>query len=297
LASMAASDPFGKVRGLIENMIEKLMKKAQEDATHEAFCQEEMGKSTTSKEDKEAKRDTYQTRMDTATSSINELNQAVAELQGELKEIDESMAQATTIRNEEHADFVQASGDFRDSATAVAKAIEVLKNYYEGAALAQISSKTVMRSAQPDFGGNQGDSAHTIISVLEMSEQDFTQLLAEVEATEDEASAGFKKLTQESRVARATKVQDVKGKESEVKSLKVALAHSSEDHNAISEELESVMAYLSKLKPQCETKTMSYGERKAAREAEIEGLKESLSILEGSAASLVQVRKYLRKID
>merc|ERR1712124_171256 len=43
VASMASSDPFVKIRGLIEDMIEKLLKEAQEEATHEAFCQEEMG--------------------------------------------------------------------------------------------------------------------------------------------------------------------------------------------------------------------------------------------------------------
>merc|ERR1719439_431517 len=64
MASMARSDPFVKIRGLIEDMIEKLLKEAQEDATHEAFCQEEMGKSTTAKEEKTATSDQYQTRID-----------------------------------------------------------------------------------------------------------------------------------------------------------------------------------------------------------------------------------------
>merc|ERR1719191_157409 len=48
LAAMAASDPFAKIKGLINDMIEKLLKEAQEEATHEAFCQEEMGKSKAS---------------------------------------------------------------------------------------------------------------------------------------------------------------------------------------------------------------------------------------------------------
>merc|ERR1719379_3388629 len=55
LASMAAADPFEKIKGLINDMIEKLLKEAQEAATHEAFCQEEMGKTKKSREDKEMK--------------------------------------------------------------------------------------------------------------------------------------------------------------------------------------------------------------------------------------------------
>merc|ERR1719316_2636644 len=46
LASVAGSDPFVKIRGLIEDMIAKLLKEAQEEATQKAFCDEEMGKST-----------------------------------------------------------------------------------------------------------------------------------------------------------------------------------------------------------------------------------------------------------
>merc|ERR1719261_2232688 len=46
LASMATSDPFVKIRGLIEDMIAKLLKEAEEEATQKAFCDAEMGAST-----------------------------------------------------------------------------------------------------------------------------------------------------------------------------------------------------------------------------------------------------------
>merc|ERR1719399_1799192 len=52
LASMSTSDPFVKIRGLIEDMIAKLVKEAEEEATQKAFCDKEMGKSKTSQEEK-----------------------------------------------------------------------------------------------------------------------------------------------------------------------------------------------------------------------------------------------------
>merc|ERR1719379_2825338 len=66
LASMAAADPFEKIKGLINDMIAKLLKEAQEAATHEAFCQEEMGKTKKSREDKEMKLEKFTSRVDTA---------------------------------------------------------------------------------------------------------------------------------------------------------------------------------------------------------------------------------------
>merc|ERR1719375_1249832 len=51
LASMATSDPFVKIRGLIEDMIAKLLKEAEEEATQKAFCDAEMGKSKKSQDE------------------------------------------------------------------------------------------------------------------------------------------------------------------------------------------------------------------------------------------------------
>merc|ERR1719162_2362641 len=122
----------------------------------------------------------------------------------------------------------------------------------------QVSSKTSLKSAQPAFGGAKSDTASTIISVLEMSEEDFTTLLAESEASEDEAAKAYAALTDENKVSKVTKETEAKGKGSEVKSLTVQLGHSQEDHASVSSELDAVNAYVDKLRPQCEEKAMSY---------------------------------------
>ena len=62
-----------------------------------------------------------------------------------------------------------------------------------------------MKSKQPDFGAAKSDSASTFISVLEMSEEDFTTLLAQTEATEDEAAKAYTALTDENKISKATK--------------------------------------------------------------------------------------------
>merc|ERR1719160_966277 len=281
MAAMARSDPFVKIRGLIEDMIAKLLKEAQEEATQKAFCDEEIGKSTKAQEEKQSKVDEYTTRIDKASSTIAQLTEDVKELEAEVAEIDKAQAEASEIRTKENTDYIKASTDFKESAEAVAKAIEVLKSFYEGS-FVQISAKT--NAKQPDFGSAKSDTASTIIAVLEMSEEDFTKLLAESEATEDEAATAYKKLTDENKVSKATKQTEAKAKASEVKSLTVQLGHSKEDHAATSTELDAVLSYIDKLKPQCEEKAMSYAEKKAKREAEIAGLKEALEILEGGLA-------------
>merc|ERR1719380_596989 len=231
--------------------------------------------------------DKLQARIDGATSTISENTEAIKTLEAEIAAIDKAQAEATAIRNTEKEDYLVASKDFKDSAEAVAKAIEVLKNFYEGSFI-QLTAKTNLKSKQPEFGGAKSDIAHTIISVLEMSEEDFTTLLAETEATEDEAAKAYKTLTDENKMSKVTKETEAKGKASEVKSLTVQLGHSKEDHAATSSELDAVNAYIDKLRPQCEEKAMSYEEKKAKREAEIAGLKEALEILAGDSIALFQ---------
>lgn len=131
--------------------------------------------------------DKLQSRMDGASTTMAQNAEDIKTLESEVAEIDKAQAEATAMRTKEHEDYMQASKDFKDSAEAVAKAIEVLKNFYEGSFI-QVKAQTTLKSKQPEFGGAKSDIASTIISVLEMSEEDFTTLLAECEGTEDEAA-------------------------------------------------------------------------------------------------------------
>merc|ERR1712078_693328 len=96
---------------------------------------------------------------------------------------------------------------------------------------------------------------------------------------EQQAQGEYDKLMQDGKMLKMTKEMEIKGKQSELKSLKVTMTDLSEDKTGLTGELDAVLAYLDKLKPQCEVKVPSYEERKAAREQEIEGLKNALEIL------------------
>jgi chromosome segregation ATPase len=287
LLASAQSDPFGKIRGLIEEMIAKLTKEAAEEADQKSFCDEEISESKAKQADLSGKLDKTTARIAKAEADKAKLEEDIKLLETEIAEIDAGQAEATKVRQEEHAEYLKASKDFKDSATAVAKAIAVLSEYYNSAAFVQVKQA-------PDFGGAKSDVGSTIVSILEVAESDFTTMLAEAEADESSAAEAYEKLTQENAITKTTKQGDVKGKTSEGKQLEVALGNYAENKATTTDELDAVLMYLDKLKPQCESKVMSYAERKAKREQEIEGLKEALTILSGEA--LIQVKSSLRGI-
>lgn len=300
LASMAASDPFEKIKGLINDMIEKLLKEAQAAATHEAFCNEELGKSKKSQDDKQMKLAKFSSRVDTASSKVGELTATIKTLQSEVGEIDKAVAEATSLRTSEHEEFMKVSKDYKDSATAVAQAIEVLQNFYSGASFVQLKmqtqSKSKAKAKARSVESGTSDAASVIIGVLESAQEDFTSLLAETEATESEAESAFNKMMTENKIAKATKQAEAKAKESEVKGATSSLQMSKEDQASTGKELDAVLAYLDKLKPECESKGPSYAEKKAARESEIAGLKDALSILSGTGIALMQTGTRLRHV-
>jgi chromosome segregation ATPase len=274
LAQQASSDTFGKVKGLIETMIERLTKEAAEEADAKAFCDTEVSKSRAKQSKLSASLDMHTVRIEKAEAGKAKLEEQIKGLQAEVAAIDASQSEATALRTQEKAEFDSASSDYKQSAEAVANAISVLQSYYSSGSFVQVKQA-------PEFGSGKSDIGSTIVELLEVAESDFTRLLSEATAAESAAKAAYEDLSQKNAVSRAAKTEEAKGKASEVKSLEMSLTNYKEDHASTSKELAAVLDYLEKLKPQCETKVMSYAERKAAREAEIAGLKEALAILEG----------------
>merc|ERR1719235_3064096 len=132
--------------------------------------------------------------------------------------------------------------------------------------------------------------------MLEVIQSDFAKNLAQIEEEEATAQAAYDKMSQENKVTKATKEQDVKYKTKEFTSTDKDIADLSSDRESLQTELDSVLEYDTKIKAQCIAKPETYEERKKRREAEIAGLKEALSILEGQAVFMQGPAKSLRGI-
>merc|ERR1719146_541094 len=107
-------------------------------------------------------------------------------------------------------------------------------------------------------------------------------------------SEEYDKVTQENKVTKTIKTQDVKYKTKEFTSLDKEVAELTADREGAQTELDAVLEYYEKIKDRCVAKPDPYEVRKKRREAEIAGLKEALSILEGQA--FLQRRTSLRSV-
>jgi len=288
-AMLTSADPFAKVKGMIQEMIEKLVAEAQKEASHKAFCDKEMSETKAKRDDKQGELDTLNAKIDKATSKIAKLKEDIATLQKELAEIAAAQKKADEMRAEEAAAWKEAKADFEAGVEGVGMALQVLRDYY-----AEKEEAFVQTTHDKATGAASG-----IIGMLEVVESDFSKNLAEGSAAEAMAIEAYEKLTQDNKIATTEKETAVKYKTKDQKETEAALIGLKEDKEGVTKELDAVLEYWDKLQPMCVAKPESYEERKKRREAEIAGLKEALRILEeesGSSDAFLQVRsRHIRR--
>jgi len=271
-------DPFKKVKGLITSLIDRLVAEAAAEATEKAYCDEQMAKTEAKKSELEADIDKLTAKIDESAAASAQLKEEVKELQAELAALAKEQAEMDKIRAEQNAAYKDAKADLELGLSGVGKALDVLREYYGGAALLQAGQPPV-----PEKHEKAGGAGGGIIDILEVVESDFAANLAKEETQEADAVAEYEKITQENKVTKALKEQDVKYKTQEFKSLDKQIAELTSDKDSLSTELAAVLEYYEKIKDRCIAKAETYEERKRRREAEIAGLKEALKILSGEA--------------
>jgi len=260
-----SKDPFKKVRSLIKNMIDSLLKEAQSAASHKAYCDKETGESKQKQADKTGIKDKLKAKIDGMMSKSAMLKDQVATLLKELAALASAQTEMNNIRTKEKATFVKSKKEMEEGITGIKTALKVLRDYY--------GKKSDHDSADGAAGG--------IVGMLEVVESDFTKGLSEMVVAEQTGAASYRKETESNEVEKARKNSDVKYKKKETKSLDVAVSQSKSDKALNQQELDAITAYLGKINEMCVVKPESYADKKARRDAEIEGLNQALSILNG----------------
>jgi len=286
-------DVFAKIKGLIRDMIAKLEREAGAEATEKAYCDEQIAKTEQKKSELEEDIAKATSRIDQSAAKSAQLKAQVKDLEADLAALAKAQAQMDKIRQETRSEFQQAKADLELGLTGVRKALVTLRDYYGGsAAMLQSDSGSFMEQpAKPELHEKSGGAGGSIIDILEVVESDFASNLAKEETEEADAQSEYEKVTQENAVTKTLKDQDVKYKTMEAKSLDATVAEYSGDRETAQTELNAVLDFYAKIKERCIAKPEGYEERKRRREAEINGLKEALSVLEDETAFVQKRRK------
>jgi chromosome segregation ATPase len=288
-------NPFEKVKGLISEMISKLEKEAEAEATEKAYCDEEMAKTKAKKDELSSDIATLTAKTDKASAASAQLKEEVTTFQAELAALAKTTAEMDKARADENAVFVETKTDLSAGIAGVGKALEVLRSYYGSSSASLIQNdkfdSLMQQPSLPPPHSASGGAGGSIIGILEQCLADFTKDLSHAEMTEEEAQSEYDKVSQENAIIKQTKDQDVTYKTKEAKGLDKSIAEFTSDKDSLQTELDAVLEYQQKINKQCIATPETYEERKARREAEITGLKEALKILESEGVFLQRPRR------
>merc|ERR1719405_176794 len=138
MGAAGGEDPFAKVKGLISEMIERLLQEAAEDAAHKAYCDKEMSEKKAKKEELTDEITALTTKIDKMSADSAKLKEEVAILSKELADLAKSQAEMDKLREEENAAYVKNKAEMEEGLEGIKLALKVLREYYaKGASFLQ----------------------------------------------------------------------------------------------------------------------------------------------------------------
>jgi len=285
LAVRVAEDPFVKVRKMIKDLIVKLMNEANAEAEHKGWCDKELATNEQTRTEKTNAVEELTSQIEELQASIAKETEDLAALSTALSQLEAAMEKATMLRGEEKDKNAATVKDAQEAQTAVAQALTVLEEFYakasEATALVQDDQAPPASFDEPYQG--MGAENGGVVGMLEVIQSDFARLESETEASEAAAQKEYDTFMSDSKIDKEGKSTDEEHKTAKKNDEEAALGTAQEDLEATQKELVAAMAYFDKLKPSCIEADVSYEDRVAAREAEIESLQEALKILNGDS--------------
>jgi len=301
-SGLDSADIFAKIKGMIQNLINKLEREAEDAATEKAYCDDQLQKVEAKKADLDDQIQSIGAGIDFDKAESAEMKDQVKELQRQLASLEAEQNELDKIRKDEHESFLKSKKDLDQGISGVRQALGVLRDFYANEETSTSSEtpdaevtpsllQTMRQPTPPEMNNQKSTSAASaIIQLLEDIEGDFASSLAKIEAEEADAQYDYAKVTSGMEVDRASKKQELRFKTKEFKSLDKRITFFSSDLDAVTTEQSAVLEFQARLKDRCVAEPSTYEQRKKKREAEMMGLTEAQEILRNEAAYIQRKR-------
>jgi hypothetical protein len=286
-------DHFVKVRGMIKDMVAKLEADASAEADQKAWCDSEMEKSTSQRDENIGSMEGDQAAKAKASAAIAKLEEEIAELLSEVAELTKALNEATELRGKEKAENTKTLADCTAGLAGVTKAMKILKEFYDNAFIQTGSGYTPPKgdasgmtvgdlapdSFSGDFSGNQ-DAAVGIIGQLDVIKSDFEANIDATKTAESDAESAFDSYKSDTETDIDEKEASIATKGGEKDEEHEKFVEATDDLKTHSTLKADALAELAKLKPACVDTGSDYAEKVARREQEIESLKNAYVIFD-----------------
>jgi len=289
--SATSQDPFGKVKDLIQKLIQRLVTEATEEAQKKGFCDEQMSKAKMNRDFRWTESGKLQTKITGLGVDREEAQEKKAADQDTLRNTKDSLDETSRIRAEEKEANLDAIKKATQGYEAVKEVMGILKEFYSNAAKAFVQVKKSPVEVPSDAGSSQGsykgnqDKAGGVIGMIEVIQSDFERTIKTTTENENKAAADFETFKQESLATITSMETSIENLTNEIEGQTNRIDTAQADLKAAQELLDAALMKLVDLNPMCVDSGMTYAERTAKREAEVGALKCADQILGGGSDS------------
>jgi len=296
LAVGARMDAFGNLKKTIQTMVDRLLKEKEDEIKHKDFCVEQLNENaratevaTQSKNDAEAKIAEFKAALDV-------LDKEIAQLKADVVELNKQAKMAGEDREKANKDFQVILADQRATQKLVGTALGVLKGFYEKAALLQKDQKAAFlqlltgQAPPPGFKSyEKNKQSGGVMGMMQGVIDDAKAMEADAIRAEDKAQKEYEEFVQDTNDTVEEKKKEIANK---------SQVRNKTDAKMLDEEvnLDQIMSSLDQLATEngdihrsCDFVLKNWEVRTAARDAEVEALKQAIALFSGAKmAALLQ---------
>jgi DNA repair exonuclease SbcCD ATPase subunit len=318
----AKSVDFSKIVAQIDGMIAVLGEEQKTDDETKTFCSKEISTKDAEQKDTEEAIAQSTAAIEEMTEQSATLASEMASLQKEIKDLDKAVAEATEQRKTEHSEFLTFQTENNAALQLIEKAKNRLNKFYrptlykeapkrelteEEKILAASGRSDMIATAAPEVFAQVHSSADSsadaapppppatwdaytkkegksngVIGLMDMLLKELQDGITEAEHEEETAQKDYERLMSDSQASRATMADSITTKEAAKAELDSKIVDTKEKKASLETELSNIKQYLVQLHAECDFIIENFDMRKAARENEVEGLKNAKSVLSGA---------------
>merc|ERR1740133_211619 len=289
LAVSARLDAFTKVKKSISDMVDKLIKEKQDEIKHKDFCIEELNNDERDTENKERDRADLEAKIEDLASQIDTLAKEIEVLKADVAELQVQMKRAGEDREKMNKEFQVTVADQRATQKLLAAALNILKGFYEKAALLQkeATEKQVAGQAPPPgFKSYEKNAASGgVMGMMQGIIDDAKAMEAEAIRGEEDSQKSYEDFVKDTNTSIEAKTKDIVSKSSMKAKAEGEKVEAETERDGVMGELEQLANENADLHKSCDFTLKNFELRQTARDDEIEALKQALAMFSGASFS------------
>merc|ERR1719301_2822 len=292
IATQARLDTFSEVKKTITDMINKLLKEKDDDVKHKDYCIDEFNTNEVDTANKDREKELVIAAIQDLQQTIENLSNAIETLKSEVKELEINQKRASANREKANKEFQTTVADQQATQKLLTAALNVLKSFYDKAALVQQHAAKGASKQPPPPGFKTYEKSAASGGVMGMIQKiidDAKAMEADAVRSEEEGQAAFEQFTKDTTESLAQKNKDIVTKSAKNAQTEKDLVNAEASRDQVLSELEQLDQVNADLHKSCDFLMKNFETRITARDAEVEALKQGLALFSGASfAALLQ---------